>query len=161
MGMKTQGSYMWAIDPQGGTLLDIGCVMNITGIDTTIDQIETTCLSDLARTYEAGLGTPGTASFQIQFDSSTPAHIRLHQLKTAGETLEWIIGFSDGIGIKPLVVTDSSGDVVFDPPATRTWLAFEGFMNSYPFDFSQNAMVTSQIGIQVSGDPVLLPKVTS
>ena len=161
MGMKTQGTNMWAIDPDGDELLDVGCVMNITGIDTTIDQIETTCLSDLARTYEAGLGTPGTASFQVQFDSRTPAHIRLHQLKTAGTTLQWIIGFSDGIGIAPTVTTDSSGERVFNPPATRTWLAFEGFMNSYPFDFSQNAMVTSQIGVQISGDPVLIPKSTS
>lgn len=161
MGMKTQGTQMWTIDPDNGQLLDVGCVMNITGIDTTIDQIETTCLSDLARTYESGLGTPGTASFQIQFDSRTEAHVRLHQLKTAGTTLQWIIGFSDGMDIAPVVVVDSSGEDVFDPPVTRTWLAFEGFMNSYPFDFSQNAMVTSQIGVQISGDPVLLPKVSS
>ncbi|WP_422126135.1 phage tail tube protein [Vibrio anguillarum] len=37
-------------------------------------------------------------------------------------------------------------------------MTFEGFMNSYPFSFALNAVVSSTVGIQVSGDPVLVPK---
>ena len=33
--------------------------------------------------------------------------------------------------------------------------------NSFSFDFAQNAVVTSSIGIQVSGEPVLIPKSSS
>jgi hypothetical protein len=161
MTIKAQGTDLFAIDPADGSLLDVGCITSIDGIDTAIDQIETTCLNDQARTYEAGLATPGAATFGLQFDPSDPAHIRLHQLKTAGTTLQWAIGFSDGVGIEPTVGTDSSGEDEFVLPPTRSWLTFEGYMNSYPFTFGLNTMVTSTVGIQVSGEPVLLPKSSS
>lgn len=160
MTIRSQGSDLFAIDPADNTLLDVGCITSISGIDTAIDQIETTCLNDLSRTYEAGLATPGAATFGLQFDPADPAHIRLHQLKTAGTTLQWVIGFSDGT-LPPTVGTDSSGDGEFVLPPTRSWLSFEGYMNSYPFEFALNTMVTSTVGIQVSGEPVLIPKSSS
>lgn len=160
-GINSQGTDLFTIDPATGTLLDVGCITSIDGIDTAIDQIETTCLNDLSRTYEAGLATPGAATFGLQFDPSSPVHIRLHQLKTAGTQLQWVIGFSDGIGIEPTVGVDSSGNDEFVLPPTRSWLAFEGYMNSYPFTFGLNTKVTSTIGIQVSGEPVLIPKSSS
>lgn len=160
MTIKAQGTDLFAIDPATNSLLDVGCVTSISGIDTAIDQIETTCLNDLTRTYEAGLATPGAATFGLQFDPADPAHIRLHQLKTAGTTLQWVIGFSDGT-LPPTVTTDSSGDAEFVLPPTRSWLTFEGYMNSYPFEFALNTMVTSTVGIQVSGEPVLIPKSSS
>lgn len=161
MTIKAQGTDLYAIDPATGTLLDVGCITSIDGIDTAIDQIETTCLNDQARTYEAGLATPGAATFGLQFDPADPAHIRLHQLKTAGTTLQWAIGFSDGVDVVPTVGTDSAGNDEFVLPATRSWLTFEGYMNSYPFTFGLNTMVTSTVGIQVSGEPVLIPKSSS
>ncbi|MNG25123.1 hypothetical protein D3C84_1099330 [compost metagenome] len=87
-------------------------------------------------------------------------HIRLHQLKTAGITLQWAIGFSDGTAA-PTTATDSAGDDEFVLPPTRSWLTFEGYMNSYPFTFALNTMVTSTVGIQVSGEPILVPKSSS
>lgn len=160
MTLKAQGSDIFAIDPADGSLLDVGCVTSISGIDTTIDQIETTCLNNLTRTYEAGLATPGAASFGLMFDPADVNHIRLHQLKTAGTTLQWVIGLSDGTA-NPTTDTDSSGDYEFVLPPTRSWIQFEGYMNSYPFEFALNAMVTSTVGIQVSGEPVIIPKSTS
>ena len=157
MTIKAQGTDLYAIDPATGTLLDVGCITSIDGIDTAIDQIETTCLNDLSRTYEAGLATPGAATFGLQFDPADPAHIRLHQLKTAGTTLQWAIGMSDGTSA-PTVHVDTAGDATFQVPATRSWIVFEGFMNSYPFEFALDTVVTSTVGIQVSGDPVLTPK---
>lgn len=160
MTLKAQGSDIFAIDPADGSLLDVGCVTSITGIDTTIDQIETTCLNNLTRTYEAGLATPGAASFGLMFDPADVNHIRLHQLKTAGTTLQWVIGLSDGTA-NPTTGTDSSGEDEFVLPPTRSWIQFEGYMNSYPFEFALNAMVTSTVGIQVSGEPVIIPKSSS
>lgn len=151
--IKTQGTDLFAIDPDDGTIIDVGCITSISGVDTSIEQIETTCLNDDARTYIAGLGTPGTATFGIQTDPQDPVHVRLLELKNAGTTLQWAIGWSDG-ETAPTVGVD--GD--FDLPATRSWLTFEGYMNSYPFEFALNSVVTSNIGIQVSGDPVLVPK---
>jgi hypothetical protein len=48
---------------------------------------------------------------------------------------------------------------VFDEPLPddRGWLLFEGFMNSFPFSFAQNAVVTSTVGIQVSGGIRVIP----
>jgi hypothetical protein len=160
MTIRSQGTDLYTIDPDTGALLDVGCITSIDGIDTAIDQIETTCLNNLSRTYEAGLATPGAATFGLQFDPANVNHIRLHQLKTAGVTLQWAIGFSDGTA-NPTTATDSSGDDEFVLPPTRSWLTFEGYMNSYPFTFALNTMVTSTVGIQVSGEPVLIPKSSS
>jgi hypothetical protein len=153
MAIPTQGTDMFAIDPEDGSLIEVGCVTSIDGIDTTIEQIETTCLSAMARTYIAGLATPGSATFGINTDPSDPSHIRLHQIKTAGDTIKWAIGWSDGTS-NPTVGSD--GD--FDLPSTRSWITFEGFINSFPFSFAQNSVVQSTVGIQISGDPVLTAK---
>lgn len=154
MAVKTQGTDLYAIDPADDSLLVVGCVTSIDGIDTPIDQVETTCLQDSARSYIAGLATPGTATFGINTDPSDPAHVRLHQLKIAGTTLNWAIGWSDGTADP---TADTAGN--FNLPTTRSWITFEGFMNSFPFSFQQNSVVQSTVGIQVSGEPVLVPKV--
>ena len=152
--MKTQGTDLWGYNPLTGEIIDVGCVTSIDGIDETIDQIETTCLNSSAREYEAGLATPGAATFGINFDPSDPNHILLHQLKQQGVTLDWAIGFSDGT-TEPTV--DSSGFVL---PTTRSWITFSGFMNSFPFTFALNSVVQSTVGIQVSGSQALIPKTT-
>lgn len=165
MAIKTQGTELYVIDPEDGTVITVGCVTSIDGIDTTLDQIETTCLNALTRTYESGLATPGTATFTINSDYRDESHVRLHQLKVAGVTLAWAIGWrqddSNGIpvlpGDPPTVITDSNGDYDFDLPEARGWIVFDGFMNSFPFSFAQNAVVTSNIGIQVSGEPIWIP----
>lgn len=150
----TQGTKLYAIDPADNSLITVECVTSIDGIDSTIEQIETTCLEAKARTYEAGLATPSAATFGINTDPESSSHVRLHQLKTAGTTLSWAVGWSDGTAAPTI---DSNGDFVL--PATRSWITFEGFMNSYPFAFAQNSVVQSTVGIQVSGDPVFVPKV--
>ena len=154
MAIKTQGTMLYTIDPANDAVLIVGCVINIDGIDTTLEQLETTCLESPARTYIAGLATPGAASFQINFDPADASHVRLHELKVAGTTLEWAVGFSDDTA-PPTV--DSNGS--FTLPTTRSWINFDGFMNSYPFTFALNAVVTSTVGIQISGEPIIQKKV--
>jgi len=148
MSIKTQGTRLYTIDPNDDSLITVGCVLNIDGIDTTNEQIETTCLESLARTYESGLSTPGAASFGLNFDTSDATHTRLHQLKVAGTTLVWAVGFSDGSEV-PTV--DSGG--AFDLGTSRSWIRFNGFMTSFPFTFAQNSVIQSTVGIQISGEP--------
>ena len=159
--MKSQGTELYTIDPDTHAIISVGCVTSIDGVDVTIEQNEVTCLAELVRRYEAGLGTPGAASFGIYTNPQDPTHVRLHQLKTAGAQLLWAIGWSDGTGTPPTVTQDSNGDDEFVLPDTRSWLTFEGFMNSFPFSFQQNTSVQSNIGIQVSGEPVLIPRAAS
>lgn len=155
--MKTQGTNLYAIDPADGSVIIVGCPTSIDGIDTTVEQIETTCLNSTARTYDAGLATPGTASFGINVDPKDPSHLRLHQLKTAGTTLQWAVGWSEAPDVAPTTEQDSEGDYVFVTNPARSWILFEGFMNSFPFSFALNAQVASTVGIQVSGEPELIP----
>jgi|SRR5690606_10319874 len=166
MAVKTQGTGFWALVPETGELIDVGCVTAIDGIDTTIEQVETTCLGALARSYEAGLATPGTANFTIYTDPQNPNHVRLHQLKVGGATLVWAVGFAqkiNGLAVPnedaaaPTTTTDSNGDYIFDLPPERAWIVFEGFMNAFPFSFAANSVVQSNIGVQVSGEPQLIP----
>lgn len=152
MAKKTQGTELWFIDPTGDALTKVGCVTSITGLTAARDQIETTCLEDQARSYEAGLATPGQAQFGINFDPSDASHVRLHELYVAGETLEFALGWSDGVAPP---TTDTSDFVL---PSTRSWIRFGGFIADLPFDFSQNAVVASTVSVQVSGFPTLTPK---
>ena len=154
--MKTQGTNLYAIDPHDGSLIIVGCPTSIDGIDTTIEQLETTCLNSAARTYEAGLASPGAANFAINVDPKDPSHLRLHQLKVAGETLQWAVGWSEAPDVVPTISTDSDGAFSFVPDPSRSWILFEGFMNSFPFSFALNAQVVSTVGIQVSGEPELV-----
>ena len=155
--MKTQGTELYAIDPATGDVIVVGCITSIDGIDVQVEQNEVTCLQDLVRRYEAGLGTPGTATFGIYTNPQDATHVLLHQLKVAGTSLKWSVGWSDGTGTPPTVSGTSGGDYDFILPNSRSWLTFEGFMNSYPFSFQQNTSVQSNIGIQVSGEPLLVP----
>lgn len=157
--MRTAGTELYFIDPDDCSVVQVGCPTSITGLDSTIEQLETTCLESTARTYEAGLATPGTASFTLSLDPQDPSHTRLLELKAAGTTLQWVIGFPDGIGIDPTGDSTTDIDCDFNLPTTRTWLRFEGFVNSFAFDFSLNAVIGATVGIQVSGDPTLIPKV--
>src|SRR5690606_29036882 len=98
-----------------------------------------------------------TATFGINVDPKDASHVRLHQLKTAGTTLQWAVGWSEDPGTPPTVEQDSDGEYVFVTPESRSWILFEGFMNSFPFSFALNAVVESTVGIQVSGEPELIP----
>ncbi len=158
MAKKVAGTNLYAIDPDTGQVIVVGCPTSIDGIDTSVEQIETTCLNSTARTYEAGLATPGTASFGINVDPEDPSHLRLHQLKTAGTTLKWAVGWSESPDTPPTVVTNSDGEYEFNTNPARSWILFDGFMNSFPFSFALNSVVQSTVGIQVSGEPELVAK---
>lgn len=153
MAVKTQGTELYFIDPADGSVTEVGCVTTITGLTAARDQIETTCLDSTARTYEAGMATPGTASFGINFDPSDASHTRLHELYVAGTKVDWALGWSDGTAT-PTV--DSNDDFVL--PSSRTYITFNGYVSDLPFDFALNAVVQSNVSVQVSDFPILVAK---
>lgn len=154
MAIKTQGTQLYFIDPADDSVVTVGCVTSIDGLTVTNEQVETTCLESDARTYLSGLGTPGTATFGINFDTSDASHTRLHELWAAGTSLYWAIGWSDGTAAP---TADSGG--TWDLGTSRSWIRFDGFMTDFPFNFAQNAVVQSTIGIQISGRPEVHAKV--
>lgn len=161
MAVKTQGTEMWAFNPITSVLIDLGCVTSIDGIDETVEQIDVTCLRDLTREYEAGLATPGQASFEIQFDPRNPDHVLLHQLKTAGVKLQFMIGFRHEVSGVPQVPGPSPSvdpvDLMIELPDERSWIAFTGYMANFPFAFNQNDVVRSALTIQISGAIDVIP----
>lgn len=147
MAVKSQGTQLYFIDPADDSVVEVACITELTGLSQSRDQIDTTCLSDQERSFEAGLASPGVANFGIYTDPSEPSHIRLQQLAVAGTSIQWAAGWSDGT-VAP--VGDSGG--VFDQaPLARTFLYFEGYISDFPFDFAQNSVVSSNLGIQTSG----------
>lgn len=152
MAVITKGTQLFFIDPYDNSVVKVGCPTNFTGLDAQADQIETTCLDSDAREYVAGMLTPGTANFTINLDPDDGSHVRLHELYGEGTTLNWALGWSGSVAA-PTV--DSSGE--FDLPADRHWFAFSGFVNSFPADFALNTVVTSNLGVQLSGRAILIP----
>lgn len=152
MSVRTQGTMLWFLDPDSGEPVRVGCVTSINGLTAARDQIETTCLESEARTYEAGMPTPGAATFGINFDPRDPSHVRLHELYREGVSLQFALGWSDGVAAP---TADTAGLVL---PNTRTWIAFDGFVSDLPFDFSLNAVVSSTVSVQVSDFPALAPR---
>lgn len=161
--MKVQGTNLFVMDPADGDVVDVGCVTSITGIDETIEELETTCLRDLSRTYESGLSTPGTATFTIQFDPQNPVHVQLLEWKKLGKSLAWVVGFrqesaiENGTDPEKALSTSTSDGYIFDLDDQRDWLVFEGFMNSYPFEFQPNSLVEANIGVKISGAIEIVP----
>lgn len=155
MAIKTQGTELYLRNPSNDAVVTVGCVLSISGIDSPVEQIETTCLSDLDRTYIAGLKSPGAATFELNMDPTDASHELLHQLKEAGTSTDWAVGWSNAT-TDPTV--DSSSDWVL--PTDRHWLTFDGFMTGFSFDFSQNETVKSSISIQISG-AITLTKATT
>ena len=152
MAVKTQGSELYFVDPYDGGITKVGCVTQISGINAARDQIEVTCLDSNARIYEAGLAAPGAATFGINFDPQDDSHVRLHELYVAGTKLNWALGWSDGTAAP---TADSDGEIV--AAGSRSWIVFNGYIQDFPFDLNLNAVVQSNVSIQVSDFPVVIP----
>lgn len=146
MATKTQGTYIYFIDPADESLVTVGCPINPSFSASTTDQIETTCITDTTRTYIAGLQSPGTFSFTIRYDADEASHARIQDLQTAGTTVLWAIGLSDGTAA-PTVDTGGT----FDLPTSRSWRRFSGFITEYSENYADNSVVEGQVSVQVSG----------
>lgn len=162
MPIKTQGTNLYILDPDDcATVIPIGCVTAISGISATRDQLETTCLDSPARTYEAGLATPGQAQFTINFDPKDASHARVYELYKEGTKFELAIGYGDGI-------KDSNGDMdaplagtdcLFNLPDTRSWaVVHQVFFADVPQDLALNSLVTANVAVQLSGFVDIYPR---
>jgi hypothetical protein len=152
MAELTQGTELWYNHPTDG-VVKVGCVTAINGITASRDQIETTCLNSTARTYEPGMLNPGAATFTINFDPGDTSHTTLHALYQAGTKVDWALGWSDGTLAPTLDVSDD-----FVLTDERSWLLFNAYVSELPFDFALNAVVTSNVTLQLSDFPQLFAK---
>lgn len=159
MAIKTLRSSLYYIDPDENEVVTVGCVTSLTGIEASRDQLETTCLEDSARSYEAGLGTPGTKTFTINFDPADASHVRVYNLWRAGTKVIWALGLGDGPAAPAALVPPTyASDGGFNLPDTRSWITYEGYVSNVPLDLSLNAMLTANVSVQISDFPTLVER---
>lgn len=165
MAIKTQGTELYILDPDDCvTVIEVGCVTAIDGISATRDQLESTCLDSLARTYEAGMATPGAMTFTINFDPSETTHNRVYELWRAGTKFEMALGYSDGIkdSNEQMDAPTAGSDCLFDLPDTRSFLVMhDSFISNVPQTWALNALVTANVSVQLSGFPELIRRTAS
>lgn len=148
MALKTQGTNLFLIDPDGNVVVAVACVTSIDGLDMTRSQIDTTCLEADAKTSEAGMKEPAAFTFGVNFDPTEDSHVLIEELFQSGVTVNWAIGLSDGA---TTVVPDVDTDGEFDFPTSRTFIFFDGYVNSSPISIAQNDVIRSTFGVQPSG----------
>ena len=149
-GVKTQGTqlYLRYQDSNGYAITQIGCPTGITGLGGAANQVDVTCLDDSEMSYIRGMPNPSTMQVALNFDPAKVNHQLLWDLYEAGDTLDWVLGWSDGIGIPPTV---NAGTGVITFPDTRTFTEFEGYIADLPLDFAINTTVKSNMQVQRSG----------
>lgn len=148
--VKTQGTELFFIDaltvPLTPALVKLSCPTGITGLGGAADQIENTCLDNLGdKTFTRGLGNPGQVSVPFNLIPRDVSHRLLFQLKDAGTTIKWMVCLSEST-TDPTLVT---GNIV--PAATRSCLAFEGYIADVNIDVATNEIVRGTLTIQRSG----------
>jgi hypothetical protein len=147
MALRTKDTELWLVKG-GTTIVKVGCPTGITGLGGSKPQIDTTCLDSEEAEFIPGLAQPGAVSVEIDFNPANLSHRDLQELDESGDTVQWIIGLSDGA--KNIVPTiNSAGVVTF--PTTRTFIDFQGYIADLPLNIALNGKVTGSMSIQRSG----------
>ncbi|MVW72133.1 phage tail tube protein [Bordetella sp. 15P40C-2] len=151
--IKTQGTHLFLVDsvttPETPAIVKMACPTGITGMGAGArTQIDSTCLDALVdQESMAGLGAPGTISVPFNFIPKAASHRGiLTTLKDSGETLTWIVGFSDGTSVPTL---DSDGDPEW--PTQRTAARFQAYITEVVIDVNTNDRVVGTLTLQRSG----------
>jgi hypothetical protein len=151
MSIKTQGSELFFADTLSSSVAQVmkmACPTGITGLGGPADQIEDTCLDDLDdKSFAGGLGNPGQVTVPFVMKPWEGSQQTLWDLKASKETIEWMIGLSDGIGNNPTL--DSNDALV--APEDRTSFGFRGYVADLNIDIATNEVVRGTLLIQRSG----------
>lgn len=159
MSVLTQGTQVYAMNPEDGEVIAIACATSFNPGGAPADQIEDTCLEAFDRSYKPGLRTPGEATLGVNSDPQEESHVTLHEFaqQNPSPVLKWAIGWSDGTDAPTAA---AEGDD-FDLPDTRTWFTFDGYVSDFPFNFEQNTVVATEATIQRTGTSKWTPKVVA
>lgn len=163
MSIKTQGTQVYFVNTLVDAttqalsyeLIEIDCPTALSASGESIEQIETTCLKSTVRTYVGGLATPGEATLTVNYDHTDDSLLQLKALHNSSEITTFVIGFSNGVADPTISAT--TGVVTY--PTDRSYLAFDAYVMSFPFSFELNNVVTSEIGLQVTGKTNLYNKI--
>lgn len=157
MAIKTQGTNLWYVDPDVGTVIEVGCPTSIDPGSGTPDKIEVTCINERkVKQYVSGLEDTSEAKIGINFDPKNASHKGLYDesVKDVLSQLDFVIGCSDGTDAP----TYDGSSKTWTMPNTRSWLKFSGEISAFTFSFDKNDVVKSEITITRNGKLSFVPK---
>lgn len=153
MSTRTQGTELYIFDPTTDDPLKVECITLATGFSGARNQLDDSCLEDVAASTLSGRVQPGTVTLGLNPDSVSPSQARLHELYLSGEKFKFALGWGDftgGVAPGPVPTgVDSNGDPIL--PTTRSWLWGEASVSDFTFDFNPDDLVRSSITLQLSG----------
>lgn len=141
-----QGTELFVLAPSEDTpgdfdLLKVPFLVSVDFGEDSRDEHEDTDLDEQdSRTFMAGLNNPGTTTFVVRIDPSSPVHTRLDALNGSQVRMNWVLGWSDG---KAPPTEKSSAKGSFELPETRSWNKFSGHITGFNFS-----------GFEAGGGPV-------
>lgn len=153
--VRTQGTHLYFVDrPAGGppALVKMICPTGITGlVEGTADDIEDTCLDEEdEHTFVAGLSAATDVVVPFNLIPREMSHRRLLELKGTREELDWMALLSESAD--PPTLTGADG--VLTGPATRSTIAFRGYVRNVAIDIASNEIVRGTLTIRRRGAPV-------
>lgn len=163
MAFKTQGTQLYVINIATDEMVEYDCVTSISGIDSTVDQIDVSCIKAADATFVAGRSTPGTVSIETTFDPRLADTVKLYEWKQSGADLRFAVVFGEEDpltgGIKdaadadqPTVdTTTEAGNPIFEIPESRYAIVFDGYQSAFPLNVQQNDVIRSTVTVQISG----------
>jgi len=156
MAKLSKGTHLFLMNPTGPAVVQVKGVTAINQGGSPAGNVQVTDLEDTeAHEYMKDIMAPGVATLTIQVDPTETSHILLHELAQGMDLghIKFVLGWSDGTA--PPTITDGA----FVLPNTRTWFAFRGDVQDFPFDFQMGAAVQTQVAIQRSGKGTWTKKV--
>ncbi|QEY15465.1 phage tail protein [Cellvibrio sp. KY-GH-1] len=98
MAKFTKGTqlFVYQASASADKVFKVDCPKTITGISATKSEIDTTCLDSEGMESVPGMATGGTANIGLDFDPAVVSHVRINDIFEADETVQWLIGWSDG-----------------------------------------------------------------
>ncbi|GAB2913706.1 phage tail tube protein [Paralcaligenes ginsengisoli] len=147
--VKTQGTKLYLAAGSPIAVMTLTCPTGIQGLGGARDQIDSTCLDNIDdKTFEGGLGNPGQVTVPFNFHPNAADQQELFDLKTSGDKISWLIGFSDGITAPTL---DSNDALQAPPAADRTSALFTAYVADVAIDIATNDIVKGTLTLQRSG----------
>lgn len=152
--VRTQGTELFVIDsitvPMTPAIVKMSCPTGVQGLGGARDQIEDTCLDTTGdKTYQAGLGNPGTVTVPFNLIPRDASHQALFGWKADGSVMSWVVCLSEA-ATDPTLDTDDT----FILPVDRTTIEFSGYVSDVNIDIATNEIVRGTLTIQRSGDVV-------
>lgn len=155
--IRTKGTRLYFASPllasnddaDGVVIKYVNCATGIQGLGGAADQIDITCLDSAEREFSQGMANPGQITVPFNIIPSLEAHQALFALYSGGNTISWMICFSDAVdaGDVPVAV-DSDQRLVSTGPTTAEFL---GYVSDVNLDIQTNEIVRGTLVIQRSG----------